>query len=80
MLVGKFRFDSILEPLKRPFITAEKFTMYRIVCDVQWEGFDIGNVDERSMVVLEIAGQKTPFFEPFPLGQFIRKLDSQIDI
>jgi hypothetical protein len=72
----KFRFKS----LKRSFITTQQFTVHGVVCDIQWEGFDIRDINERMLFVLEVTRQETLLLESFPLGQSICKLEREIKI
>jgi hypothetical protein len=50
------------------------------VCDIQWEGFDIRDINERMLFVLEVTRQETLLLESFPLGQSICKLEREIKI
>nr|WP_223174214.1 hypothetical protein [Halorubrum aquaticum] len=79
-LLVEFRFGIRLEPLEGPFIATEEFAVHRVVCDVQRERFDIGHVDERAILALEVARQETPLLESLSLGEVRPELDGDIEI
>jgi len=66
-LVVKFRLDVCFELLECVFIPTEKFTVHGVVCDIQRERFDIGDIDEWTILVLELTRQETALLKSFAL-------------
>lgn len=72
--------DLRLEPAKRPFITTEELTVGCVVSDGNREGFDIGDIDERSTLSLEVTRKEPPPSESLASGETGSELDSEIEI
>lgn len=64
-LVSERCLDVPLEPSKRMFVTADECSVDGVVCDVERKCFNVRDVDEGSIFLLEISRQKTPLLEPF---------------
>jgi hypothetical protein len=54
-LFSKRRFEVLFELLVRVFVTTDEPPVERIVCDVYRECLDVGEVDERSALLLEAS-------------------------
>lgn len=74
------RLDFLFEQLERFFIATNELSIDHVVGYDQWERFDIGDVDERRVLPLEIAREETPLFEPLVVGEVVNELDSEVQI
>lgn len=74
------RFDVRLEPFERLLVPTDEPTVDRVVCDIQRERLNIREIDERRVFPLDIAGEETPLFEPFVVGEVIGEFDGEVKV
>ena len=79
-LLGKCGFDGRFGLRKRLFVAADKLPVDCVVCDVQRKRLDIGDINKRGLLQLEIARQETPLVQPFAVGEIVREFDGEVDI
>jgi hypothetical protein len=78
--LGKRCFDIRSEALERLLVATDKVAVNSIVRDVQQQRFDVGNVNERRILSLEVTREETPLLEPFVSGKGVCELDSDVQI
>ncbi|WP_236639935.1 hypothetical protein [Salinigranum halophilum] len=54
-LFGDRRFEVVFELLGRVFVATDEPAAERVVCDVSRQCLDVGEVDERSLFLLEAS-------------------------
>ena len=73
-------FDVRFEPVERLLVAAENLAVDRIVRHTDGEFLDIGHVDERGVLLLEVAGKETPLLEPLLRREVVGELDCEIEV
>jgi hypothetical protein len=70
--------DGLFERLEGLFFTAKQVATDGIVGEVERQVFDVGDIDERCIYSLEVAGEEAPLPEPFVGREALREFDGNI--
>jgi len=79
-LVREFGLDRVPDYLEGRLLSTEEFTRDGLVCDLEGEFLDVGEVDERGVVSLESSREVTPEPEPVLGRERVGELDGDIEI
>ena len=74
------RFYLRFELVECLFVTAEKLAIDGVVSHIERKVLDVGEIDKRSVRLLEVPREETPLLEAFVGGKITGKLDSEIEI
>lgn len=72
--------DVRLELAECSLVAAEEFAAHGVVGHVEWERFDVGDIDERGVRSLQVAREETPILEPLVGGEVVGEFDGEVEV